>query len=432
MNGVELANWFRQASPYINSHRHKNFVIMLDGDCIASKNFMQIINDICILHSLGIGLVLVFGARLQIDERLNKLGIKTQIHNNIRVTDPKSFEVINEIVGKIQLDLMAKISSRLNGGKAGNGNVICGNFVLARPIGVSDGVDFQHSGIVRRVDIDGIKSELKRKSIVLISPLGVSLTGESFNLPLSDLSAEIAINLKASKLIGFAENSILDHNNEVVADLFPTEAEQYLSDKRFSKTQIRFLKAAIKAGSNGVERSHLLSFTQDGSLLHELFSRAGVGTQVAEQTSQIIRKATSNDIVGIIKLISPLEEQGILIKRTRSELEMNIDNYIVVECDGEVIGCASVDLYPSDNTAEMGCFVVHPDYRKSNLGDRLFDFVQKQIKLNQIDNMFVLTTQTSHWFLERGFVAAEVEDLPLAKAKKYNYQRKSKIFIKII
>ncbi|KGQ66982.1 amino-acid N-acetyltransferase [Gallibacterium anatis] len=435
MRSTELVQWFRQSTPYVTAHRDKTFVIMLDGNTTSSPNFSNIIDDISLLHSLGIKLVIVFGARKQINDALAEAHIAERYHKNIRVTDPQTLHLVKQVVGSLQFDITARLSLRMNNiTHNGVPNVVSGNFVIAQPIGVDDGVDYQLSGKVRKIDSEGIKQQLERNAIVVISPIGVSVTGETFNLAFEELAAQIALKLKAEKVIGFCEKQgIIDENQQVIADLTLLSAEehlrQFIAKDAYHSSEARFLQTALEACRNGVKRAHLLSYLEDGSLLQELFSRDGIGTQISLESSEIVRIANIKDIPSLLALIHPLEQQGILVKRSREQLEMEIDHYTIIDRDGVIIACAALNPYFEEKMAEMACVAVHPDYRNSSRGDILLSHIQKRAIALGIKKLFVLTTRTVHWFQERGFEIANIEDLPQEKREKYNYQRRSKILI---
>lgn len=435
IRSTELVQWFRQSTPYVTAHRDKTFVIMLDGNTTSSPNFSNIIDDISLLHSLGIKLVIIFGARKQINDALAEAHIAERYHKNIRVTDPQTLHLVKQVVGSLQFDITARLSLRMNNiTHNGVPNVVSGNFVIAQPLGVDDGVDYQLSGKVRKIDSEGIKQQLERNAIVVISPIGVSVTGETFNLAFEELAAQIAIKLKAEKVIGFCEKQgIIDENQQVIADLTLLSAEehlrQFIAKDAYHSSEARFLQTALEACRNGVKRAHLLSYLEDGSLLQELFSRDGIGTQISLESSEIVRIANIKDIPSLLALIHPLEQQGILVKRSREQLEMEIDHYTIIDRDGVIIACAALNPYFEEKMAEMACVAVHPDYRNSSRGDILLSHIQKRAIALGIKKLFVLTTRTVHWFQERGFEIANVEDLPQEKREKYNYQRRSKILI---
>ena len=436
---TRLVNWFRQSAPYVNAHRHKTFVIMIGGECIAHQNFPNIVNDIALLNTLGIKIVLVYGARPQIEKSLQQNGVESVFHQQQRVTTEEAFGYIKQVVGQLQLEINAQLSKGLiNTPMQGASiNVISGNFITAQPVGIADGVDLCYTGKIRRVDVEGIKRQLADNSIVVISGIGYSLTGESFNLSAEDVATQVAIRLKADKMIGFcSENGVLDANHQVIPEMFPRDAKQRLAELESSGGILTgtaiYLRAAIASCAAGVPRSHLVSYREDGSLLQELFSRDGIGTQIVMASSEQLRPASIADIAGIVDLIQPLEEQRLLVRRSREQLEVEIDRFTVVERDGLIIGCAA--LYPSKDgvAGELACVATHPEYRNASRGDALIDQISLQAKELGLTQLFVLTTSAIHWFRERGFEPVGLDQLPIEKQALYNFQRNSKIMIKNI
>ena len=414
-------------------------MIMIGGETIADDNFDDIVADIALLQSLGIRLVLVFGARPQIDGSLAQAGIRSRFHKRIRVTDSDSFRIIKQVCGGLQLEITSRLSMGLintpmQGARL---NVVSGNFVTAQPIGVDDGIDYCHSGKVRRIDCEGIRRQLEQNAIVLVSPVGFSDTGESFSVNAEEIAAQVAIHLKADKLIAFCSSQgVINQDGHVVSELFPEQAEEYLNALEQqgddSSGTARYFHAAIASCRAGVPRCHLVSYKEDGALLQELFTRDGIGTQIVRQSAEQARAATIDDIGGILDLIHPLEAEGILVRRSREQLEMEIDHFSIIERDGLVIGCAALYPFPEDGMAEMACVAIHPEYRSSSRGDRLVAKIEEHARRQNIHKLFVLTTRSIHWFRERGFEPVEVSDLPVAKQKLYNYQRRSKILLKNI
>lgn len=433
---TELVEGFRHSVPYINTHRGKTFVIMLGGEAIEHENFSSIVNDIGLLHSLGIRLVLVYGARPQIDANLALHNHEPFYHKHIRVTDSKSLELIKQTAGQVQLDITARLSMSLNNTplQGAHINVVSGNFITAQPLGVDDGVDYCHSGRIRRIDEEAIHRQLDNGAIVLIGPVSVSVTGESFNLASEEIAAQLAIKLKAEKLIGFCSSQgVYNEEGDIIPELFPNEAQERLEtleqEGDYLSGTVRFLRGAVKACRSGVRRSHLLSYQEDGSLLQELFSRDGIGTQIVMESAEQIRRATINDIGGILDLIAPLEQQGILVRRSREQLEMEIDKFTIIQRDNTTIACAALYPFMNEKIGEMACVAVHPDYRNSSRGEDLLQRITTQAKQMGLRHLFVLTTRSIHWFQERGFKPVDVEFLPEEKKRLYNYQRRSKILM---
>ncbi|WP_396003612.1 amino-acid N-acetyltransferase [Escherichia coli] len=433
---TELVEGFRHSVPYINTHRGKTFVIMLGGEAIEHENFSSIVNDIGLLHSLGIRLVVVYGARPQIDANLAAHHHEPLYHKNIRVTDAKTLELVKQAAGTLQLDITARLSMSLNNTplQGAHINVVSGNFIIAQPLGVDDGVDYCHSGRIRRIDEDAIHRQLDSGAIVLMGPVAVSVTGESFNLTSEEIATQLAIKLKAEKMIGFCSSQgVPNDDGDIVSELFPNEAQARVEAQEekgdYNSGTVRFLRGAVKACRSGVRRCHLISYQEDGALLQELFSRDGIGTQIVMESAEQIRRATINDIGGILELIRPLEQQGILVRRSREQLEMEIDKFTIIQRDNTTIACAALYPFPEEKIGEMACVAVHPDYRSSSRGEVLLERIAAQAKQSGLSKLFVLTTRSIHWFQERGFTPVDIDLLPESKKQLYNYQRKSKVLM---
>lgn len=433
---TELVEGFRHSVPYINTHRGKTFVIMLGGEAIEHENFSSIVNDIGLLHSLGIRLVVVYGARPQIDANLAAHHHEPLYHKNIRVTDAKTLELVKQAAGTLQLDITARLSMSLNNTplQGAHINVVSGNFIIAQPLGVDDGVDYCHSGRIRRIDEDAIHRQLDSGAIVLLGSVAVSVTGESFNLTSEEIATQLAIKLKAEKMIGFCSSQgVTNDDGDIVSELFPNEAQARVEAQEekgdYNSGTVRFLRGAVKACRSGVRRCHLISYQEDGALLQELFSRDGIGTQIVMESAEQIRRATINDIGGILELIRPLEQQGILVRRSREQLEMEIDKFTIIQRDNTTIACAALYPFPEEKIGEMACVAVHPDYRSSSRGEVLLERIAAQAKQSGLSKLFVLTTRSIHWFQERGFTPVDIDLLPESKKQLYNYQRKSKVLM---
>jgi amino-acid N-acetyltransferase len=433
---TELVQGFRHSVPYINTHRGKTFVIMLGGEAIEHENFSSIVNDIGLLHSLGIRLVVVYGARPQIDANLVTHHHEPMYHKNTRVTDAKTLELVKQAAGTLQLDITARLSMSLNNTplQGAHINVVSGNFIIAQPLGVDDGVDYCHSGRIRRIDEEAIHRQLDSGAIVLMGPVAVSVTGESFNLTSEEIATQLAIKLKAEKMIGFCSSQgVINDNGDIVSELFPNEAQARVEAQEekgdYNSGTVRFLRGAVKACRSGVRRCHLISYQEDGALLQELFSRDGIGTQIVMESAEQIRRATINDIGGILELIRPLEQQGILVRRSREQLEMEIDKFTIIQRDNMTIACAALYPFPEEKIGEMACVAVHPDYRSSSRGEVLLERIAAQAKQIGLSKLFVLTTRSIHWFQERGFTPVDIDLLPESKKEMYNYQRKSKVLM---
>ena len=431
-----FVDWFRNSTPYIHAHRGKTFVIYFGGEVLLDeRGFSGLIHDIALLQGLGIRLVLVHGARPQIEQRLAERQAEMRVLNGLRITDDAALACVKEAAGFLRVEIEARLSMGLaNSPMAGARiRVSSGNFVTARPLGIRDGIDYCHTGIVRRIDDAAIRQRLDEGSIALVPPLGYSTTGEVFNLAAAELAGAVAAALNADKLILLQEGEeLLDGKGRVVSHLLPQEAELLLAERKLAEEAGQQIAAAVNACRHGVKRVHLLQRRTDGVLLQELFTREGVGTLLTTTPHETIRPAVIEDVGSILALLAPLEEKGILVKRSRELLETEIDCFVVVERDETVIACAALYPYPEAVMAELACVAVHPDYRDAGRGDDLLKHMERTALAQGLKALFVLTTQTAHWFQERGFEACPLEGLPQKKREFYNLRRNSKLFVKQI
>jgi len=437
MPSQDYVQWFRHASPYINAHRGKTFVLMLPGAAMLNSNFHNIIHDIALLNSLGVRLVLVHGARPQIDARLAEQNLTSEFHQQLRITDHQHVGAVSQAIGAVRFSIEAALSSSLPNSPMHGADlrVASGNYVTGKPIGVIDGVDLQHTGKVRRVNAEAIHQALDNQSIVSLSPLGYSPTGEIFNLCYAELATQVAIALEADKLIAFSsEDGFYDSDGQLQRQMSLNECKQQLQKLSLNQKHSQSLQACFDVCQQVVPRAQIVSYQQDGALIKELFTRDGSGTLVHRDNYESVRQANIDDVGGILELIAPLEEQGALVRRSRELLEGEITQFTVVEKDGTILACAA--LYPfadgqeSVHMAELSCVATHPLYQKVGRAALVLRAIEKSARERGIDKLFVLTTQTAHWFLEQGFVAAGLKELPQQKQSLYNFQRNSKVFIK--
>jgi amino-acid N-acetyltransferase len=431
---ADFVKWFRSAAPYIHAFRGRTFVIAFGGEVVAGDRFLALIHDLNLLASLGVRLVLVHGARPQIETRLKQLKHRTRYVNGLRVTDAIALSCAKEASGRMRVEIEALLSMGLpNSPMAGADiRVASGNFVTAKPIGVLEGVDLVHTGEVRKIDVIGIRDRLDHNELVLLSPLGYSPTGEIFNLALEDVAASAAVALGAEKLIFLMESAgvVTGKRAELKHELTCSEAERLLARDGALSGDVRFyLPRAVDACRARVKRAHLISHHADGALLIELFTHRGIGTMLTQDPLEKLRPARIEDIGGILRLLEPLEAEGILVKRNRDLLEMEVERFFVLEHDRVTIGCAALYQYEG-GMAELAGLAVHPDHRRAGAGERLLHAIEARAKQRKVKRLFVLTTRAAHWFIERGFSAAPVSALPRRRQDLYNYQRRSQVFIK--
>lgn len=431
---TDFVNWFRNSSPYIHAHRNRTFVIFFSGAAVIEPGFDKLIHDFALLRSFGVRLVLVHGIRTQIDERMLQQGDTPKFHHHLRITDSVTLQYVKQAAGLVRIEIEALLSMGISGSPMAGAKirVASGNFVTAKPLGVLDGIDYCYTGKVRRIDSQAIHQQLDQNNVVLISPIGYSPSGEIFNLSAEEVATEVAIALQAEKLILLTEENCLSPLDQSPIQQLTTDQASLLLEQSPQIPELigRSLQAAIQSCQNGVRRAHLVNRHLDGALLLELFTRDGIGTLISSTAFETIRPAKLDDIGGIMELIKPLEQQGILVKRSREKLEMEIDDYIVIERDGLIIGCTAFHIMQDKQNAEIACLAVHNEYQKGARGNRLLEYLLEQAQKRAIKRLFVRSTQTVHWFVERGFSTCEIDDLPEPMKSAYNYQRNSKLLFK--
>ncbi|MDR2333859.1 amino-acid N-acetyltransferase [Diaphorobacter ruginosibacter] len=435
--------WFRSVAPYIHKFRHQTFVVGITGEAIAAGKLQGIVQDLALIQAMGVKLVLVHGFRPQVNEQLRAKGHEPQYSRGLRVTDEVALDSAQEAAGQLRYEIEAAFSQGLPNTPMADARVrvISGNFLTARPVGIVDGIDFKHSGLVRKVDVEGIKRTLDSEAMVLISPFGFSPTGEAFNLSMEEVATRVAIELHADKLLFLTEvPGIHVKPLEPEGDDNPIDTELPLAAARLLLSQLPapqaptdvgfYLQHCVRACEHGVERSHILPFSVDGALLLEIYVHDGIGTMIIDEKLEELREATIDDVGGIIQLIEPFEKDGTLVKRDRTEIERDINSYTVIEHDGVIFGCAAFYPYPEASTAEMAAVTVSPMSQGTGDGEKLLKRIEQRARAMGLKSIFVLTTRTMHWFIKRGFQPVSPDWLPEARKKKYNWDRKSQVLVK--
>ena len=435
--------WFRSVAPYIHMHRGKTFVVGIAGEAIAAGKLQHLAQDLALIQSMGVKVVLVHGFRPQVNEQLLAKGHVPKYSHGIRITDEVALDCAQEAAGQLRYEIEAAFSQGLpNTPMAGSTvRVISGNFITARPVGVVDGVDFQHSGLVRKVDVAGITRTLSFGAMVLLSPFGFSPTGEAFNLTMEEVATSVAIALQADKLIFLTEVPGLrmrpgepeGEDNPIDTELPLAAAQKLLAELPPAQVPTDpgfYLQHCVTACKAGVERSHILPFVLDGSLLLEIYVHDGVGTMVIDEKLEELREATPDDVGGILQLIEPFEKDGTLVKRSRTEIERDVANYTIIEHDGVIFACAALYPHTESRTAEMAALTVSPQSQGQGDGEKVLRRVEQRAREMGLDSIFVLTTRTLHWFLKRGFTQVDPDWLPESRKRKYNWDRKSLVLVK--
>ena len=440
--------WFRSVAPYIHAHKGKTFVIGITGELIAAGKLNALIQDLALIHSLNIKIVLVHGFRTQVEELLQIKGIESHFAQGMRITDEDALACAQEAAGRLRYQIEATFSQGLPNTPMAHAEirVISGNFVTAKPLGIRNGVDFKHTGLVRKIDSEGIRLALADNNLVLLSPFGYSPTGEAFNLTMEDIATQAALNIQAHKLIFIGESEGVSKpashgeesaNPSIERELSLQQAQTIVQMREApsfpsSSKQVDFLPFAIQAVKNGIERAHIIPYRIDGGILQDLFTHHGLGTMIVDKKLDRLRQATIEDVPAIIQLMEPLEQAGIMIKRNRTDIECDINAYTVIEHDQVLFGCAAFYPYPEGKTAELAALVVTQQAKQHGYGDLLLKHIEEQAIACGFKSIFALTTQTMHWFINRGFKPTEPQWLPKEKLDKYNWERRSQVLVKIL
>jgi amino-acid N-acetyltransferase len=429
---------FRSVAPYIHAYHGKTFVVAMAGELVAAGKLNAFVQDLAILHAMGIKLVLVHGFRPQVNEQLAAKGHQSRFAQGKRITDAVALDCAQEAAGQLRFEIEAAFSQGLPNTPMANATVrvVSGNFLTARPVGIVGGIDFMHSGVVRRVDANAIQRAIDSDALVLLSPFGFSPTGEAFNLTMEDVATATAIALQSDKLLFLTELPGVreqpdDPESAIDTELALVDAKRLLAalPPPTQPSEIAFyLQHCVKACEGGVERSHILPIAVDGAILQEVFTHDGIGTMVVDEKLESLREASADDVGGILALIEPFERDGTLVKRDRTEIERDIANYSVIEHDGVIFGCAA--LYPEARMGEMAALTVSQNVQGQGDGERILKHIEQRARAAGLDALFVLTTRTMHWFIKRGFVQADPEILPEARKRKVNRDRRSQVLVK--
>ncbi|MCL2182997.1 MAG: amino-acid N-acetyltransferase [Chitinispirillia bacterium] len=436
----EQAEVIRQAFGYINRFKNETFVIKIDSALIGHDLFPVLIKDLVLLRRMGIRIILVPGARTRINEVLSSYHIDCPSVNGIRVSHHEAIPFIKMAA----FDVSNRIMTMLAENEAG---AIIGNWVKARGIGVRGGVDFQNSGVVENLQT-GILNKMLDEGIIPIFPnIGWSAKGKPYNLSSSDLAFTISVQMKAAKLFFVTETGgikaegfnvpgdVYIADDGTISLLTMAQAGQFLDlnpaedgygdgDSADARTSIGLISYAYRACKNGVRRVHIIDGATEGMILQEIFSNRGFGTMVYSNRLEDFRPMTAKDIPGVLSLMQPKVDEGALVPRSAEDLTEKMDDYAVYEVDGTIHACGALHTFP-DRQGEIAAIVVDETYASRGVGKRVISYLIEKATKMKLNTVFLLTTQTSDWFQQLGFIRCGIEDLPEGKRGKYNNERNS-------
>ena len=416
-------NTIRQTFGYLQKYKNAVFVIKIDGRLYCDPLFPLLIRDVVLLHNLGIKIVLVPGTRVRINEILNSFGIKTCEHKGMRISTEEAIPFIKMATFDVANQVMTMLAEN-------NANAVIGNWIRARGMGVIDGVDYQSSGLVDKIDVASIQNVLNNNMIPIFPNIGWSLSGKPYNISSHELALKISVAMKAEKLFFITDFGGISINEAPVSQLTIKEAKQILAKTPYDgiDENLELLNLSFDAAKSGVKRVHIVGGHHDGMLLKEIFSNIGQGTMIYSGEFDSIRKLDYSDIPEILRITRPLVEKGVLIERTNKDIEDLIGEFYGYEVDGILHAVAALHAY-DDNSAEICSVAVDSVYSGMGIGKKVVSFLISQAKSQGKSKCFLLTTQTSDWFEELGFVESGLENLPKVKRETYNKNRKSRIMV---
>ena len=428
---------FRLSAKYINLFNQNIFVIALSGYVFNEDQFVKIAQDINILHSLKIKVILVYGARPQVESILVKNKIPVRLLKNMRVTSSAALKHVIEVNGAIRNKIEATLSTIKSVSEGMR--LSSGNFLTAMPVGIIDGIDMESTGKIRGVDVEAIKNKLNHHEIVIVSPIGYSPIGQIFNLSYEQTAANIAAAINADKLIYYVDaNGILNERGELIPELTSEKAHKLISHieekpspesaQNLSYDDFNILKSSVFAIKNKIKKVHLINRHIDGSLIEELFTEKGSGTILTEFALENFRKATEGDLKDIYRILFPLEKRKIFIERDLTQIKGMINQFYILEHDKKFVGCVSLNSFKE--SLELASFSIEPKYQRLGFGKKLLKFCELEAKKLKYDEIFILTTQSEHWFAENGFKEKSKELMPTFKKKTYQSERNSKYLTK--
>lgn len=420
-------NWFRFSAPYIRKHREATFVIALPGEAVAHPNFMNLVHDLAMLQSLGARLIIVQGARQQINQALSEAAIEAPLAAGVRVSSAEAMPHIIAASNRVRTELESAMSAGLVDSPMYQLNLktLSGNFLSAKPLGIREGVDYQYTGLVRQVDAKAINSALNTGAAVIANTLGYSSTGETFNLSLNNCTLEIAKSVGADKLIGFCSNEQLQPMLDST-EIKPTRAHEVASAAYDERSLVDAMADGVE---QGIDRAHIVSYEDNGALLKELFTHDGSGLLISKKELAHVRAAEPSDVGSILELIQPLQESGALVQRTRDLLEAQIQSFAVLDIDGTAVGCASLQNL-DETSGEIACVAVHKEFQGRGYASQLMNYLETRAQQTGLKQLFLFSTQASHWFMERGYNECSTDQLPSQRRELYDSSRNSRVLLK--
>ncbi len=416
---------------YIPRFRDRIFVIALDGEIVESENFSNVLLDLAVLRSLNVKVVIVHGARHQIEQRAARLGTPITNADGAGITDERTLSISLDAATRVTHEIMEGLTSvDLRAAYA--------NAIIAYPAGILGGVDQQYTGRVDRVDSASLQFFLDQGIIPVLPPLGFDGDGKTYRINSDTVAVEVADALRAAKIIFLCESGSLRVDGHLVRQLSVEEADAMVKKHQLPSEHQRpleqKLEAAARACRQGIPRVHLLDGHVNEALLAELFSSEGIGTMVHSNEYQHIRRAFKKDVRRIMTLIRQSVQNEELIHRTRHDIVSRIEDYWVLEIDRNLAGCIALHPYPEAGMAELACLYVSKTQENAGYGRKLMTFIENLARNEGFKELFALSTQAFVYLQQKGgFHEADPAALPPRRREKYEQSgRHSKVLIKAL
>ncbi|MFA4877123.1 MAG: acetylglutamate kinase [Methanoregula sp.] len=280
-----------EALPYIQQFHGKTIVIKLGGHAMVDPVVLEnAIRDAVLLHYVGIRVVLVHGGGPEISEKMKQMGKESVFVGGLRVTDQETLEIAQMVlVGKINkgiVSLIAKCGARGVGLSGSDGNLILAKKMELQKIeigGVQKEVDLGHVGEIEWIDPTILNTLLDKSYIPVVSPIAIDKSGGSLNINADTAAGDIAIALKAYKLVNMTDvDGVMDKGRtKVFRKLTIAEAGELQKTGAIGEGMIPKVNSVIKAVQNGVSYSHVINGNIEHNLILELFTNDGVGTMIS-------------------------------------------------------------------------------------------------------------------------------------------------------
>lgn len=412
---------------YVPRFREKIFVIAIDGEIVASENFPNILLDLAVLRSLSIKVILVHGARAQIDRLATERGVRVSNTDGAGITDEATLKLSIEAATQVTNEIMQGLTSV-------DLRAVYANSIIAHPAGILGGVDYLWTGRVEKVDAKSLHLFLNEGIIPIIPPIGFDGEGKTFRVNSDGIAVEVAEAVHAMKIIFLLSNDGVVLNGEFIRQLSIAETEDILKKKKIGDNPglVSKLDHGARACRQGVPRVHLLNGNANEALLAEVFSTDGLGTMIYSNEYQQIRRVFKKDVRNITSLIRQSVNSEELIRRTRTDILQHIEDYWVLEIDRSLVGCVALHSYPEEKKGELACLYVSKTHGGQGFGCKLIAFAEGLAAEKGFEKIFALSTQAFAYFQQKGnYQEATPDVLPLSRREKYELSgRNSKILIK--